>query len=216
MAGAARRPRPASSEASARQVLRLDDGRAVTNYKKPRRSHKNAFRHAPRDDERPSGGLRHRMPHRAPMAWPTRRCAHCHLPPRALPDAQPQQHGVHNTLGTTINNSSHHNSSHHQAPAVRSARARSTHKCLALRTRFLPLANRLAPSHMLHLLLHSLLSSLCSLLHSTLQATCTGALAAQRSVVFAPQWSADSPRSKRRVACAMRRRRSRGRRAPVL
>jgi len=34
------------------------------------------------------------MPQRAPMAWPNRRCAHCHLPPRALPDAQPQQHGA--------------------------------------------------------------------------------------------------------------------------
>ena len=34
------------------------------------------------------------MPHRAPMAWPNRRCAHCHLPPRALPDAQPRQHGA--------------------------------------------------------------------------------------------------------------------------
>ena len=55
---------------------------------------KNAFRHArARDDERPFWGLRHR-PQRAPMAWPNRRCAHCHLPPRALPDAQPQQHGA--------------------------------------------------------------------------------------------------------------------------
>ena len=34
------------------------------------------------------------MPQRAPMAWPNRRCAHCHLPPRALPDAQPRQHGA--------------------------------------------------------------------------------------------------------------------------
>ena len=47
-----------------------------------------------RDDERPFWGSRHRMPQRAPMAWPNRRCAHCHLPPRALPDAQPQQHGA--------------------------------------------------------------------------------------------------------------------------
>ena len=47
-----------------------------------------------RDDERPFWGSRHRMPQRAPMAWPNRRCAHCHLPPRALPDAQPRQHGA--------------------------------------------------------------------------------------------------------------------------
>lgn len=39
-------------------------------------------------------GLRHRMPQRAPMACPDRRRAHCHLPPRALPGAQPQQHGA--------------------------------------------------------------------------------------------------------------------------
>jgi hypothetical protein len=162
---------------------------------------KNAFRHARVTMNGPLRGLRHRMPHRAPMAWPTRRCAHCHLPPRALPDAQPQQHGVHNTLGTTINNSSHHSSSHHRAPAVRPARARSTRKCLALRTRFLPIANRLAPPHMRFLLLHSLLSSLCSLLHSNLQANCTGAPAAQRRVGFESQWSADSPCSMRHCLC---------------
>ena len=34
------------------------------------------------------------MPQRAPMACPDRRRAHCHLAPRALPGAQPQQHGA--------------------------------------------------------------------------------------------------------------------------
>jgi hypothetical protein len=130
-----------------------------------------------RDDERPFWGSRHRMPQRAPMAWPNRRCAHCHLPPRALPDAQPQHHGAQcaeqhdkTTWRTT-------NISHHQAPVVRPARARSTHKCLTLRARFFPIANRPVPSHMLFLLLHLSLTSLCSLLHSILHATCTRALA---------------------------------------
>ena len=46
------------------------------------------------------------MPQRAPMAWPNRRRAHCHLPPRALPGAQPRQHDAqcaeqhHKQLGT--------------------------------------------------------------------------------------------------------------------
>ena len=34
------------------------------------------------------------MPQRAPMACPDRRRAHCHLPPPALPGAQPRQHGA--------------------------------------------------------------------------------------------------------------------------
>ena len=84
------------------------------------------------------------------------------------------------------------NGSHHQAPVVRPARARSTHKCLTLRARFLPIANRPAPSHMLFLLLHSSLTSLCSLLHSTLQATCTRALAWPRTVHLEAGWSAES------------------------
>jgi hypothetical protein len=62
--------------------------------KKPDGSRKKCFPSLARDDERPFWGLRHRMPQRAPMACPDRRRAHCHLPPRALPGAQPQQHGA--------------------------------------------------------------------------------------------------------------------------
>ena len=100
---------------------------------------------------------------------------------------------MHNALNNIINNLAHHQHfSSPQAPVVRPARARSTHKCLTLRARFLPIANRPAPSHMLFLLLHSSLTSLCSLLHSTLQATCTRALAWPRTVHLEAGWSAES------------------------
>ena len=154
-----------------------------------------------RDDERPFWGSRHRMPQRAPMAWPNRRCAHCHLPPRALPDAQPQHHGAQcaeqhdkTTWRTT-------NISHHQAPVVRPARARSISKCHTLRTRLYPIANRLAPSQMLCLLLHSSPTSFCTLLHNNLQATCPGSLAPSWTLDFDAYWNAQSTCSRRHCTC---------------
>ena len=179
------------------------------------------------------------MPQRAPMAWPNRRRAHCHLPPRALPGAQPRQHDAqcaeqhHKQLGTpptflitpgtsrapragafdaqmphasrtlppdcesprTIPHAlpftpliahqlmqlvaQHFASDMHESPRVAqdSAFGSRMERRITLRARCFPIANRLAPSHMLFLLLHSLLTSLCSLLHSILRATCTRALA---------------------------------------
>ena len=44
------------------------------------------------------------------MAWPNRRRAHCHLPPRALSDAQPRQHGA--------QSAGHHNNQLYAPPTV--------------------------------------------------------------------------------------------------
>ena len=185
------------------QAHGLACSRCPTNSKiepppeKPRRSHKNDFRLARVTMNARSGacgtGCRSaRRWHGQIGAARTATYLHARFPALNLDNM------MHNALNNIINNLAHHQHfSSPQAPVVHPARARSTHKCLTLRARFLPIANRPAPSHMLFLLLHSSLTSLCSLLHSTLQATCTRALAWPRTVHLEAGWSAEPPCSKR-------------------
>ena len=162
--------------------MRTTHDHTCTTRKHTRRLNKKCFPSRARDDERPLWDLRHRRPRRAPMAWLNRRCAHCHLPPRALPDAQPQQHGAqcagipngHNLAQQAYISTKQHSCAP-RGPGRSASAARPVHT-------FFAIANRLARPHMLFFFLHSPPTSLCSLLHSTLQATCTGALAASRRV----------------------------------
>ena len=97
--------------------------------------------------------------------------------PRTIPHALPITPLIAHQLMQLV--AQHFASDMHESPRVAqdSAFGSRMERRITLRARCFPIANRLAPSHMLFLLLHSLLTSLCSLLHSVLRATCTRALA---------------------------------------
>ena len=97
--------------------------------------------------------------------------------PRTIPHALPFTPLIAHQLMQLV--AQHFASDMHESPRVAqdSAFGSRMERRITLRARCFPIANRLAPSHMLFLLLHSLLTSLCSLLHSISRATCTRALA---------------------------------------
>ena len=183
--------------------------------KKPRRSHKKCFPSRTRDDERPFWGLRHRMPQRAPMACPDRRRAHCHLPPRALPGAQPQQHGA-QCAGQ-----------HHKQLSAPPTFLITRHQPCAPRGR-VRRANASRFAHAFSRLRIALVPSTCSSFCSThcspaCAACCTAPckrrareLLQRRGGWISNHNGVQNSRAQSAVACDMRRRRCRARRAPVL
>ena len=187
----------------------------VETSKKPDGSRKKCFPSRARDDEHPLWGLRHRMPQRAPMAWPNRRCAHCHLPPRALPDAQPRQHGA--------QCAGHHNNQLYAPPTVLITRHQSCASRGRVRrtnaSRFAHASSRLRIASR-----HPTCSSFCSTHRSPACAACCTALCKRRARELSRGpgqriWRQDGARSRSAQAAtafAMRQRRNHARRAPVL
>ena len=162
-----------------------------------------------KDDERRLWGFRHRMPQRASTAWPNQRCAHCHLPPRALSDAQPRQHGA--------QCAGHHNKQFCAPPTVLITRHQSCAPRGRVRrtnaSRFAHASSRLRIASR-----HPTCSSFCSTHRSPACAACCTALCKRRAREPSRGpgqriWKQDGARSRSAqaaTACAMRQRRNHG------